>query len=238
MNYTIEEYLLDEHNAASKARRDVSLFILQNGFQSLFKNDKTKMRHNKWAKLLLTIQLCARLLMIGKEDILFIQTSLIVLRPILIIKAIKKFKVIYLIHDLYCLRYNTEHSIKEHSEEIRRDISLISQCDGVIAHNKSMVQKLKDFGCTSKLASLEVFDYDCPFPAKTRTLSVDEKPKVVFAGYLGKAEFLKKLDDASHENYELVIYGIPKIEVNHSFYKGSIDAELLPSVIEGHFGLI
>ena len=31
MKYMIEEYLLDEHNAASKARKDVSHFILQKG---------------------------------------------------------------------------------------------------------------------------------------------------------------------------------------------------------------
>lgn len=238
MKYTIEEYLLNEHNAASKARKDVSHFVLQNGFCSLFKNDKTMMRHNKWAKLLLTIRLCVKLLMIGKNDILFIQTSLIVLKQILKIKAIKKFKVIYLIHDLYSLKYNTESSIKKHSEKIRKDITLISQCNVIIAHNESMIQKLKDFGCTSKLISLKIFDYNCPYPVRIRRLLMKEKIQITFAGYLGKAEFLERLGSTVHKNYQLLIYGIPKIAVNNSIYKGCVDADSLPNVIEGHFGLI
>lgn len=77
---------------------------------------------------------------IEKNDILFIQTSLIVLPPILRIKAIKQFKLIYLIHDLYCLKYNTEKSIRINQKEIRKDMYYMSKCDYVIAHNNLMVE--------------------------------------------------------------------------------------------------
>lgn len=238
MNYTIEEYLLNEYNAASKARKDVSHFILQNGFRSLFKNEKTRMRHNKWAKLILTFRLCMKLMSLKKNDILFIQTSLIVLPPILRIKAIKQFKLIYLIHDLYCLKYNTEKSIRINQKEIRKDMYYMSKCDYVIAHNNLMVEKLKQFGCTSKLIPLGIFDYDCSYPRKRRVLAVNEQIKVTFAGFLGKANFLTKLDQTPHKNYQLFVYGIPKIALRNSIYKGNIDADMLPNVIEGHFGLI
>ena len=237
MKYTIEEYVFNDYNASSKARKDVSHFVLQNGFQSLFKNDKTKIQHNKLAKILLAIKLYTKLLLLKKDDILFLQSSLIILKPILKIKAIKRFKIIYLIHDLFSLRYNTQESIKEHSDEIKKDISIISKCDYIIAHNDLMIQKLKEFGCTSHLVSLDIFDYDCPFPTKKRTLSPDTKIQIAFAGYLAKSKFLKQLDDSRH-NYQLIIYGIPEIPVKNSIYKGSVDADILPNVIEGHFGLI
>ena len=71
-----------------------------------------------------------------------------------------------------------------------------------------------------------------------RTFLFNEKIKVVYAGYLGKAEFLEKLDNVTHENCVLIIYGIPKIPLKNAIYKGHIDADVLPNVIEGHLGLI
>ena len=237
MKYTIEEYVFNDYNASSKARKDVSYFVLQNGFRSLFRNDKTKMQHNKLAKILLSVKLYINLLRLKRDDVLFVQTSLMVLKPILRIKSVKKFRLIYLIHDLFCLRYNTEESIKEHSQEIKQSLSVISQCDYVIAHNDIMVQRLRDFGCTSSLISLGIFDYDCYLPVKKRTLIDGEKVKIAFAGYLGKSYFLKQLDELPH-NYQLIVYGLPKIDLKTSVYKGSVDADVLPDVIEGHFGLI
>ena len=55
MNYTIEEYVFNEFNASSKARKDVSRFILENGFVSIGKNDKTHIKNNKFAKILLAL---------------------------------------------------------------------------------------------------------------------------------------------------------------------------------------
>lgn len=238
MNYTIEEYLLNEHNAASKARKDVSHFVLQSGFRSLFRNDKSRMCHRKFNKALLTVGLIVKLFKLKRTDILFVQTSLNVLRYILRIKAIRKFKIIYLIHDLYCLRYNTAKSINEHSAEIGKDINLVSKCDYVIAHNDIMVERLKAFGCTSRVVSLGIFDYDCRFPERTRRLLPNEEAKITFAGYLAKANFLKKLDQRAKRPYPLIIYGAPEIPLTHSVYKCCIDADELPNRIEGHFGLI
>lgn len=237
MNYTVEEYLLNEYNAASKARKDVSHFVLQNGFRTLFRNDKSK-NHGKFNKAVLTICLIVKLFKLKRNDTLFIQTSLIVLRYILKIKAIKKFKVIYLIHDLYSLRFNTEKSIRDHKVEIGKDMSLMSQCDYVIAHNEKMVKKLKDFGCTSYLISLKIFDYDCHYPERRRQIQSGEKIKIVFAGYLTKACFLEELDKVLQKSYSLIIYGAPEIPLTSSIYMGSVDADKLPNVIEGHFGLI
>ena len=238
MKYTIEEYLLNEYNASSKARKDISHFVLQDGFRSIFKFDKTKAYHHKTAKLLLALILCAKILMLKKDDILFVQTSLTVLRTILRIKAFRRFKLIYLVHDLYSLKYNTAESRRIHAEEISKDVSTLSQCDFVIVHNERMVQGLERYGCRSRLISLGIFDYACSLPPRARALGVGEKAGVAFAGYLGKADFLRKLDETSHESFSMIIYGIPEMPAKNSTYMGSVDADILPGVIEGHFGLI
>ena len=238
MEYTIEEYLLNEYNASSKARKDISRFVLQNGFQSIFRFDKTKVHRHKMAKLLLTLILCAKIFMLKKDDVLFVQTSLTVLRTILRIKAFRGFKIIYLVHDLYSLKYNTAESRRIHAEEISKDVSTLSQCDFVIVHNERMAQGLKACGCKSQLIPLGIFDYTCSLPERVRTWDIGEKAGVVFAGYLGKADFLWELDKISHESFSMIIYGIPEISVKNSVYKGCVDADVLPGVIEGHFGLI
>lgn len=238
MKYTIEEYLLNEYNASSKARKDISHFVLQNGFRSIFKFDKTKVHRHKMAKLLLALILCAKIFMLKKDDVLFVQTSLTVLRTILRIKAFRGFKLIYLVHDLYCLKYNTAESRRIHAEEISKDVSVLSQCDFVIVHNERMAKGLEGHGCKSRLIPLEIFDYACHLPEKVRTWDIGGKAGVVFAGYLGKADFLRELDKISHESFSMIIYGIPEMAVKNSIYKGCVDADVLPAVIEGHFGLI
>ena len=59
--YVLEEYVLNEYNASSKAREDVSHFVLQSGFQSIAKNDKRKFRKSKFFKLLLAFAIYGKL---------------------------------------------------------------------------------------------------------------------------------------------------------------------------------
>ena len=238
MKYIIEEYVLNEYNASSKARKDISHFVLQNGFQSLGKNDKTKIRHNKLAKTILAFKLFMRIFSLGKEDTLFLQTSNVLLKQILRIKRIKNFKIIFLIHDLYCLRYSEPESIRINESEINTDIKLMSQCDYIIAHNPIMVDRLKQFGCTSNIISLNIFDYIYNLPVRrTKTRTPDQRIQVVFAGNLSKSKFLQNMDNKPH-NYNLIIYGGPEMKFRNSIYKGCVDADILPNIIEGHFGLI
>lgn len=238
MKYTLEEYVFDDFNASSKARKDVSRFVLQNGFKTLGKNDKTKIKNSKVSKTLMALGLYMKLFFtLGKNDVLFLQTSLVVLKPILWMKKVRKFKVAYLIHDLFSLSYSEAESIHVHEPEIKKDMSVLSQCEYVIAHNPTMASKLQAFGCKSKLISLDIFDYYTELPSMRRLYREHTPWKVVFAGYLPKAQFLHRIDESKHQ-YEMIIYGVPKTEFKASEYKGSVDADILPSVIEGHFGLI
>ena len=167
---------------------------------------------------------------------MFIQTSHLLLKPILRIKIIRKFKVIYLIHDIFSLCYNTEQSIREHRNEIERDINLINACDCVIAHNQFMIDRLRELGCKTSLVSLNIFDYACSIPAKKRTWDKNNI-EIAFAGNISKSRFLNQLDK-NNPPFQVNVYGSPQPHFQHLNYKGCVDADILPNVIEGHFGLI
>lgn len=236
--YALEEYVLNEFNASSKARNDVSVFVKQNGYETLGVNDKTRIRNNKIAKSFLAFKLFAKIFItLGKKDILFIQTSEMLLKPILAIKRIKRFKVVYLIHDLFSLRYNEVASRQSHAEEIKHDMDMLSQCDYVIAHNPTMISRLKENGCRANLISLDIFDYATDYPARQRKHNDKEKWVVAFAGYIPKSQFLNTLDKQSL-SYNMNVYGGPSGEFKQLNYRGKVEPEQLPSVIEGHFGLI
>lgn len=237
MNYAIEEYVFNDFNASSKARKDVSYFVNQFGFQTLIKNDKSQKRNNKLTKILKALHVFAKVFLLGSNDILFLQTSHLLLKPILRIKKIRKFKVIYLIHDVFSIRFNTEISIQEHKEEILQDIQIINGCDCVIAHNSLMISRLRQFGCKTQLISLEIFDYACNLPIKKRTWHSKENLVIAFAGNISKSPFLDQMDKNA-PNFQMNIYGAPKKQFQHLNYKGCVDADLLPNAIEGHFGLI
>ena len=237
MRYAIEEYVFNDYNASSKARKDVSYFVHQFGFKTLIKNDKSKKRYSKISKSIKALQVFTKIFSLNKNDVLFIQTSHLLLKPILRIKKIRKFKIIYLIHDIFSLRYNTEQSFKEHSEEIEEDINMLNCCDCVIAHNEFMIQRLRELGCNIPLVSLDIFDYVSTLPVKKRILNKTNKIEIAFAGNISKSHFLNTLDkDKPHFNIN--VYGSPQPTFKNLVYKGCVDADILPSVIEGNFGLI
>lgn len=237
MNYAIEEYVFNDYNASSKARKDVSYFVHKFGFHTLIKNDKSKKQYSKISKIIKALQVFTKVLSLNKNDVLFMQTSHLLLKPILRIKKIRKFKVIYLIHDIFSLRYNTEDSVKEHKEEIERDMQLLNSCDSVIAHNKYMIQRLRRLGCKTSLVSLDIFDYACSLPEKERIWNKINKIEIAFAGNISKSRFLNKLDNTKLP-FQVNVYGSPQPHFKNLNYKGCVDADILPSVIEGNFGLI
>lgn len=237
MNYAIEEYVFNDYNASSKARKDVSHFVNQFGFRTLIKNDKSKNKNSKFTKILKALHVFTKVFLLGSNDVLFLQTSHLLLKPILHIKKIRKFKVIYLIHDVFSLRFNTEMSIQEHKEDILRDIQILNECDCVIAHNQLMINRLRQLGCKTQLISLGIFDYDCNLPAKKRTWHSKEDLTITFAGNISKSPFLDQMDKNA-PNFQMNIYGAPKKQFQHLNYKGCVDADLLPNAIEGHLGLI
>lgn len=233
--YVLEEYVINGFNASSKAREDVSKILLDYGYQSVGKNDKRKISNSKIKKTATAMKIYGKLaISLKKDDLVFLQTSLKVLNGILKVKKMTKFRIVYLIHDLFSLKYD---DYEAHKSEIDSDIAILNQCEYVICHNSRMKDKLIEFGCTSNLFEIGIFDYLIDNSSKpvNRTYKPDE---IAFAGNLSKSAFLSRLDEKVHDGIAFNIYGSPIANFSNLNYYGSVPAEKLPFVIKGNYGLI
>lgn len=232
MNYLLEDFAIDQSNAISKARRDVNYFVENFGFKPIGRFTQG----SKFSMIINVIIVFFTIFKLKSNDVLFLQCSDKLLSIILFVKKIRNFKIVYLIHDIFCVRY-TGNNLQKNSSEIEEKKKKLNQCDFIIAHNDIMIEKMKSLGFTSQLLNLEIFDYytECPF--KKRTFNVSEKVKLTFAGALTRNPFLQELDKEQH-SFDFIIYGAPDPHFKNLKYMGSVNADILPDVIEGHFGLL
>lgn len=239
MKYIIEDYFEFTYNALSKARRDVTSFVLGNGYKSVWKvNREEKAMKNGLYRRLNYMMMMLRLFFLKKNSILFFQSiALLKTFQTLKINKIRKIKSVFLIHDLLWLRFNTDESIRAHRGEIDADMTILNECDYIISHNVKMSEKLRYLGCNSNIIELEIFDYFTDKKALKRSINKNDKIIITYAGSIGKAKYLTELDLHHHE-YEFNLYGETNKTFKHLNYKGCVDANELPSIIEGHFGLV
>ena len=160
MKYIIEDYFEFTFNALSKARKDVTAFVLQNGYKSVWKiNREEKAMKNGLYRKLNYVLMLFRLFFLKSNSVVFFQTLSILKKfQSLKIHKIKKIRSVFLIHDLLWLRYNTDESIRAHRNEIDADIAILNQCDYIITHNERMSAKLRELGCKTEMRELEIFD--------------------------------------------------------------------------------
>lgn len=169
-----------------------------------------------------------------------------------IAKHIKKFKCIYLVHDLDSARFDSEGRLK--SERIKSDKIIMDTADAVIIHNEQMGKYCIDKYniVEKKLVALELFDY---LPMKKapklrgRSLCNNGIYTLVVAGNLtsSKAGYLYQLIDTLCEDIHLNLYGsgfdtdkcIRTISDRRNYtLKGTFPPEELIEVLEGSFGLV
>ena len=138
---------------------------------------------------------------------------------------------VLLIHDLNSLRNYGKSLIDE-------EIKIFNKCKAIIVHNDFMRCKLIELGCKVPMIDLKLFDYLLSIlPENSYVLN----NKIIFAGNLGKSEFLKN-KDLSNLNIQFNLYG-PNfdnevIAHNNVEYKGSYKPDEIPYKLEGSFGLI
>lgn len=235
MKYILEEYTINAYNAGSKAREDATKIVLNNGYHSIGINDKRSThKETKLNKALLLIKLFVSMFFkLKKGDVLFMQQSWTVMKVIFLLKKVIEFKIIYLIHDVYSIKYDDKQA---HQQEIDYEMGILSKCDFVIAHNQYMIDRLTAYGCNTKLINLKIFDYLTDVSFKRREFS--EVPSISFAGDMKKSTFLKELDNIPNDVLKIYAYGNPAMDFENIDYEGKVDAAILPRVIEGNFGLI
>lgn len=148
-------------------------------------------------------------------------------------------KAIILLHDIGSLRYELPQ------KNVKAEISCLNRFSTLIVHNEHMEKWLREQGATVRMVRLGLFDYlvnpGCPAAGKTD----QEKNRghiytVAFAGNLGKSPFLEKLISFCSGKLHFALYGLNATETlkNSGYYKGVREADVLPDVLEGDFGLV
>jgi len=232
----IGEKPIDSNHAGNKARVDVDK-VLENRysnpvknltsteFKTLFEKLEYVLRMKNWKEILT--------LMTTKNKKFFIQYP--VYYNSLLNKAVYSLlysnSTVFVVHDVDSLRYLGQDTIE-------KEINKFNKCKAIIVHNSFMREALIGFGCKAPMIELDLFDYLLKEIPKN---NFELGNKIVFAGNLGKSEFVK-LKEFGDLKVEFNLYG-PNFDnkfINHNNveYKGSFKPDIIPYKLEGSFGLI
>ena len=137
--------------------------------------------------------------------------------------------MIFLVHDIDGWRSSSK------SDEWKR---ILNHAEALIVHNQKMLERLRMEGVMHPyMVNLELFDYltDAQISVKSFQKSV------VFAGNLGKSQFLQSWMECVR-NYDIDLYGVG-LKSRSSLpgrvrYHGGYAPEVLPCAIDGGFGLV
>lgn len=242
--FICENVVKNNLNALSKARKDCEKILLSQGFKKVQVTTSDGVQVNKllkfkqlWVYFKNFIIWKDAINCLNEGDLLVIQYPL--LNTILSLNTIfdklknKNVITILLVHDLDSIRFDNVSRIR------REDKSILKKSSYIISHNEFMTQKIVKMGNDeNKIVDLKIFDYlhSCKF--------VNGKAKkddqIVIAGNLSyqKSKYIYNLDSLKN-NFNL--YGVGYIESNkisNISYSGSYDPDVLPSKLQGSFGLV
>jgi len=197
MKYIISRDIDGEYNSSPKANNDVNIIAIKYGFQPLVRMKEIQRLSIFKVCWYINVVVCL-FLKVGPNDVIFCHDSNNVLDIVIKIKRLKKYAVITLIHDLYCVRYD---DINSHRSKIDSELFLIKQCDFLIVHNDKMKGKLATMGLeASKMYSLEIFDYLLKRDYEIKSCDYSDRT-IAFAANLKYASFLPEFERKSRGGY-------------------------------------
>lgn len=231
--YILTSVETEKRHAGAKAKNDVSKFLHEIGFLSMFMDSEMN-RYEK--RLFFRNNFRKKLSYLEKGDTLAIQYPFYmgdyIVRVIIDETRKKGVNTILIIHDIDALR---EHFGDE--AVIKNEIDLLNGFNVLVAHNASMTDWLRENNCRRPIVNLELFDYSIEGDHDFGKADPGRR-RVLFAGNLAKAHFLSKI---APRDYELVLFGngvdteaLPE-KVS---YKGSFAPEELLDHLEGEYGLV
>ena len=241
MLYQISYKINNSFNAASKAVRDVVDILndlgaqniivdTYNGNNSLFQKIFYQFKlFFEWSKIYKTVE---------NNSIVFLQHPLknrelgrkYYIRKL---KLEKSVSFICLVHDVENLRYSDASSYFKNEFNF-----MLEFADQIIVHNESMKEYFIKLGINSKkLVDLDIFDYICDLNKNYN----DKNDGIIIAGNLDtvKAKYLLNLKYVNNVYFKL--YGInlnKECIADNVEYVGAYDPTILPSILNGKFGLV
>lgn len=223
----------EKRHAGSKAQDDISFFLHQEKYMNIYVDGEM----NRFERLLFfKHDFKKKISILDANDILLIQFPFYLGNHVKKIVANcvhnKHVKGVILIHDLPSLRDEANESV------VSREIDWLNKFEVLISHSSKMTEWLKNHGCTSEIIDLELFDYYInDNSSRTSEIGYNHKPKLLFAGNIGKSPFV---NDLYPQDYELDLIGIGDSNLQRKNVKhmGSFPPEKLPEQMNGQFGLV
>lgn len=234
-NYYISRNYKFSKNAASKPKMDCEMVLEKNGFKNLgFR--QTNHPSSALGAIISFFGITKGLFLLPRKSVFCMQYPLSKFFGYMTnIVALKKCKLIIIVHDVKFLMGKTSN--------LKKEIAKFNRADFLIVHNESMKKWFQENGCTAQLVSLELFDY---LHKSEKHATLNTPYDVVFAGGLGKekSEFLYSVDQLKPSSYKLKLYGngfkASDIERSDSIldYQGVFSPDEVIDKIEGSFGLV
>lgn len=257
MLYFTKERVISAHsqmNAGSKARDDINCILQDANWQAvelvMTRNGEKEKKMGKLQKLAEHKKIASlmddALSGLKQDDTLLIQFPMLnhTLFGIFSIRKLRArgVKVVLLVHDLDMIRAALEN--KSFFSTMRINIeekTLLKICDSVIVHNKKMKKTLSTMGIDNKkMIELQIFDYLIPeYDITAKRKKTAKNMPVIIAGNLrpNKAGYLYHLPSVPDYNLYGVGYNSEQA-IPNVHYIGSFEPDVLPSELEGSFGLI
>lgn len=229
--------------AGHKAVADCEMIMQKMGYERL--DIVQSQINNKLIKNAYNIMQFLKLLFVKKGTEIVIEHPLYIhyayIMCLKYVKKIKNIKYIFIIHDLEVLR-----GVLKSKSTIKKDEIMFEIADVMIVHNEKMKNYLLEEQKVSedRLVTLKLFDYltgtGDNFKKKEEEVSVKQ---ITIAGNLSKEKsfYIYKLDKLALSDLKINLYGInfdKNADVKNCVYKGSYDADILPDIMEGDYGLV
>lgn len=223
--YVLEVHGWSKNDGGSKAIDDVNYFLKKSGFTNI------QSPNSKVKKAIYILTKFPRIIK-KLSGIIVVQFAGGKLQKRItdVIKKNKNLKLIYIIHDLEALRYNSDNHNPDLNQE---EIDLMRKADGIISLSEPMTRWLRKQGVKCAIENLGMWDY------------VNDKPyinednydgSVCFAGNLNKSNFLRTYTGSKI----ISCYGTlddNKLSKN-TCYKGVFSPEDVSQKISENFGLV
>lgn len=226
--YVVEVTEGQQFTAGSKAKQDISTFLLQDNFSKI----SIKIPSEKFLRVIKGKNIWKKALSDVREGDLVVYQYPAYSRVLgdYFIKVAKKIRnclKVVLIHDLDSLRI-----YRDSPKDITRELKFLNEFDSIICHNKVMKKWLELQGITKPVYALEIFDYD----DNTQISNRKKDDPIVFAGNLEKSKFLELLTSKINFN----VFGVSPADSypRNIHYQGAFPAEQLGEHLSGSFGLV
>lgn len=250
--YYISTEKSNRNTAGKKAPDDISEICRRNGYECieapLFPSKKNVVLQKLWLLFVCTAWWMKLGKLVKANDIVIYQHpsygTRVAIKMINRIKQKKECKFVVIIHDLESLRQGIDGVIKDNKKTNNLgDNNLLKLFDAVICHNKKMKEYLVSQGFErDKIITLDIFDYLSFFQPKEKQKS--KKPTIAIAGNLayGKCKYIYNISNFN-SSLSVNLYGSnfdqERANDNLNFkYKGSFNPDVIPSELNGDFGLV